>query len=216
MSYSFNLDGPSSLNKNVPDVRYFFAQFRVNFEKFARSISVAFRVIASTHNTKYKRDFRISLAPIEFLTTAVLIKTYQNVRLHCPTIIGIFKFGRLPHFWQWRKSISKIGFACNDMALIWQTIFQPVGKLPHVTPHWPIGGHFDICVGYILSTSSEFGKGVVSSITYSPILEIVSPDKKTSRNHKNPAMTVAAYSIRHSRIQTVIQVGFTFLIGHFS
>ena len=165
MSYSFNLDGPSSLNKNVPDVRYFFAQFRVNFEKFARSISVAFRVIASTHNTKYKRDFRISLAPIEFLTTAVLIKTYQNVRLHCPTIIGIFKFGRLPHFWQWRKSISKIGFACNDMALIWQTIFQPVGKMPHVTPDWPIRSHFDICVGYILSDGLEFDKAVDPSQT---------------------------------------------------
>ena len=95
----------------------------------------------------------------------MLIKTYQNVRLHCPTIIGIFKFGRLPHFWQWRKSISKIGFACNDIALIWQTIFQPVGKMSHVKPYWPIRGHFDICVGYILSDSLEFGKAVDPSQT---------------------------------------------------
>ena len=70
---------------------------------------------------------------IGFLTKAVLIKTYQNVRLHCPTIIGTFKFGVLPHFWQWIKSISNIGFACSDMALFWKIIFQPDGKMPLVT-----------------------------------------------------------------------------------
>ena len=68
-----------------------------------------------------------------FLTRTVLIKTYQSVQLHCPTIIGIFKFGLLPHFWQWRKSISNIGFACSDMALFWQIIFQPDGTIPLVT-----------------------------------------------------------------------------------
>ena len=50
--------------------------------------------------------------------------------------------------------------------------------MPHVTPDWPIRGHFDICVGYILSASLEFGKDVVSNITYSPILDTASPDKK--------------------------------------